>query len=88
MSDIDRQRVTAVRTLQEMGYLFRDGDWVRGQTSDPVTVEADRLHALLIKLVGIASEPREAGQLEEIAEAVKAYEVVRWPDGKVPGGKG
>jgi hypothetical protein len=91
MSDIDRQRVTAVRTLQMMGYLFRDGDWV-APAANGNTSEADRLHALLVmradQLAGCTEGSREADELGAIAEALEAYEAIRWPDGKVPGGEG
>ena len=41
MSNIDKQRIAAVRTLEAMGYEFRD-EWIaaRGLTT-PATVEAD-----------------------------------------------
>jgi hypothetical protein len=28
------------------------------------------------------------GRLEHIGDALKAYEIKRWPEGKIPGGKG
>ena len=43
MSTIDCQRVAAVRTLEAMGYVFRDLEW-SGPTV-PSTFEADAMHA-------------------------------------------
>jgi hypothetical protein len=92
MSDIDRQRVTAVRILQEIGYLFRDGDWVRGPVASPSTAETDRLHALLVmradELESCPKGSSDEAQAEAIVDALEAYEAVRWPEGKVWGGKG
>ena len=48
MSNIGKQRIAAVRTLEAMGYVFRD-EWVApaGMTT-PATAEADAMHVLLV----------------------------------------
>ena len=54
--------------------------------------EADALHALLVlradELVGCTEGSPEERELAAITDVIEAYEVVRWPDGKIPGGKG
>ena len=40
------------------------------------------------ELEGCAENSEEARELAMIAETHGAYECKRWPDGKVPGGKG
>ena len=56
------------------------------------TDAADAMHALLVlrgdKLAGCSERSEEEAELEMITNAVEAYEVVRWSDGKVDGGKG
>ena len=90
MSNIDKQRIAAVRTLEAIGYVFHDHDWI-GPTI-PATLEADAMHVLLVlradQLEGCPENSEEARELAMIAEALEAYECKRWPDGKVPGGKG
>ena len=92
MSIIDKQRIAAVRTLEAMGYVFRD-EWIApaGLTM-PATAEADAMHVLLVlradQLEGCAENSEQARELAMIAEALEAYECKRWPDSKVPGGKG
>jgi len=80
----------AVRKLEAMGYVFHDHDWTGPAV--PSTFEADALHALLVlradALEGCAENSEEARELGMIAEALEAYESIRWPDGKIPGGKG
>jgi hypothetical protein len=75
MSNIDRQRVTAVRTLQMMGYVFRDGGWVLPPTVGASTAEADRLHALLIhradQLDGCIEGRRKPKNLERLPKLSK-----------------
>lgn len=44
MSNIDRQRVAAVRKLEGMGYTFAAGDWMH-PANDAVALA---LHALLV----------------------------------------
>ena len=60
--------------------------------STPATAEADAMHVLLVlradQLEGCTENSEEARELAMIAEALEAYECKRWPDGKVPGGKG
>jgi hypothetical protein len=54
--------------------------------------EADALHSLLVlradRLAGCLESSEEATELELIADAVEAYESIRWPDGKISDGKG
>jgi hypothetical protein len=90
MSKIDKQRIAAVRKLEAMGYVFHERDWIG--PAMPSTFEADAMHTLLM-LRADAIEGCTAGSEEErefamIAEALEAYEAIRWPDGKIPGGKG
>ena len=57
-----------------------------------LAAEADALHSLLVlradKLSTCSEGSEEETELQLIADTVIAYETKRWPDGKVPGGKG
>ena len=90
MSNIDKQRIAAVRKLEAMGYVFHEHDWTG--PAIPATFEADAMHALLVlradDLEGCPENSEETREFAMIAEVREAYETVRWPDGKVPGGKG
>ena len=91
MSNIDRQRVAAVKTLEAMGYRFRDDKWLApGETGG--MPEADAMHTLLIRradqLDGCTERSAEEQELSVIISAVVAYEEKRWPAGKIAGGKG
>ena len=45
MSEIDQKRRTAVRALEDMGCIFRDGDWLMPRGWEHRNeVESDRLH--------------------------------------------
>ena len=46
MSTIDKQRIAAVRTLEAMGYAFRDEWMPPAGVTTPGTPEADVMHAL------------------------------------------
>ena len=94
MSEIDRQRIAAVRTLEALGYCFRSGRWhppfhVAEARGLP---EADAMHSLLIQradaLIGCTDGSVDQDELEALGEAIEAYEAVRWPDGRADGGKG
>ena len=91
MSEVDRRRIAAVRTLEALGHCFRDGRWqlpIQAQYCP----EADALHSLLVGradiLIGCTDGSADQDELEAIGEAIDAYEAVRWPAGKVNGGKG
>jgi hypothetical protein len=95
MSAIDKQRISAVRTMEALGYSFDGIAWngpTAGASSSATDTEADAMHSLLVlradKLVGGTEGSDEELELKLIADAVSAYEAKRWPDGKVPGGKG
>ena len=74
------------------GYMFHEYSIPPAETAAPATAATDALHAMLVKranqLKGCAEGSLEEAELKTITEAVEAYEAVRWPDGKVPGGKG
>jgi hypothetical protein len=93
MSTIDKQRIGAVRKLEELGYTFAAGDWML-PTNDaaPAPAITDALHALLVKraddLEDCTEGSDEEQELEAITNAIGAYEAVRWPLGRTQGGKG
>jgi hypothetical protein len=94
MSSIDKQRVAAVRKLEQLGYTFA-GDWhpPAGVTAAfPKSAQADAMHALLVQradaLEGCIEGSEEERELAAISGAIEAYETIRWPNGKVDGGKG
>jgi hypothetical protein len=91
--NIDKQRVAAVRKLEELGYTYAAGDWMHPtDNAAPTPAITDALHALLVKraddLEGCTEGSDEEREFAAIADAIKAYEAVRWPEGKVPGDKG
>jgi hypothetical protein len=95
MSEIDRQRIAAVRTLEALGYCFRAGRWhppLHARLGAERWAETDAMHHLLIqradRLIGCTDGSADQDELEAIGEVIEAYEAVRWPDGKVDGGKG
>jgi hypothetical protein len=94
MSTIDKQRIAAVRKLERLSYTFAAGDWIHPASDgeairSSITVE---LHALLVKrtddLEACTEGSREERELAAIVRAIEAYEAVRWPTGKIAGGKG
>jgi hypothetical protein len=93
MSNIDKQRIAAVRKLEQLGYTFAAGDWIHPTYETAPALEiSDALHALLVKraddLEGCAEGSDEGRELATIANAIEAYEVVRWPLGRTQVGKG
>jgi hypothetical protein len=96
MSAIDRQRISAVRAMEAAGHIFDGIDWVPPiqplSAGMDVVAEGDAMHSLLVlradRLVGCVEGSEGETELRLIAETVSSYEAKRWPDGKVPGGKG
>jgi hypothetical protein len=91
MSTIDRQRIAAVKVLEAMGYTFHDDKRLAPDATGG-SPEADAMHALLVqradRLDGCTEgSPGEQEHLE-IVSALDAYERKRWPEGKIPNGKG
>ena len=91
MGEVDRQRVSAVRTLEALGYRF-DGTAWQPRLEQAYWSEADAMRTLLMRradaLAGCTEGSPEEAELEAIADALDAYEARRWPSGKVDGGKG
>jgi hypothetical protein len=93
MSTIDKQRIAAVRKLEQLGYTFAAGDWMHPTNgAAPAPAITDALHALLVKrtddLEGCTKGSDEERELETITNAIEAYEAVRWPLGRTQDGKG
>ncbi len=94
MSQIDRRRIAAVSTLEALGYCFRADRWHPPLLAPAHRrwAEADALHQLLVqradRLIGCTDGSSDQDELEAIGEAIESYEALRWPNGKVDGGKG
>jgi hypothetical protein len=81
MNTFDRQITSAARQLDDVAL------------DEPSMFEAaDAMHALLVgradALMGCTEGSPEEAELSSIADAIEAYEAIRWPEGKIPGGKG
>ena len=91
MSIIDRQRIAAVKALEAMGIQFSEDKWLVPDATGG-SPEADAMHALLLhradQLEGCIEGSAEEQELLAIVNAILAYEQKRWPEGKIPGGKG
>jgi hypothetical protein len=82
--------------LEALGYRYEGGEWVSptpaALTQQSILAEADALLSALVlradALEGCPEGSEEETELAVISDAIEAYEAVRWPAGKVPGGKG
>ena len=93
MSTIDKQRIAAVKKLEQLGYTFAADDWMHpSNDAAPAPAITDALHALLIKraddLERCTEGSDEERELAAITNAIEAYEAIRWPHDKISGGKG
>ncbi len=90
--DIDRQRIAAVRTLEALGYSYRNNEWLPpapvAATTLTLTVEADAMHRALMRradtLVSCAEGTDKEEELKAISDLLEAYEAKRWPLGEEP----
>lgn len=93
MINIDKQRIAAVRKLEELGYRYRDDEWAQASTVPvALTAQSDAMHCVLVlradALEGCTEGSDEEAELKRAVDAIEAYEAKRWPAGKEPGGKG
>jgi hypothetical protein len=93
MSTIDKQRIAAVRKLEQLGYAFAGDDWIHPANDEAAIAPTitDELHAMLVKRaddLGCPTGSDDERELAAIERAISAYEAVRWPTGKIAGGKG
>jgi hypothetical protein len=90
MGEVDRQRISAVRTLEALGYSYHYGEgWRPPQASEP-SFEADALYELVMKQadrICCIDDPQEDAEFWAIVKALEAYETKRWPDGNESRGK-
>jgi hypothetical protein len=91
MSEVDRRRIEAVSALETLGYSFSAGRW-HSPSRALHSPQANAMHSLLVQradaLIGCTNGSENQDELEAIGEAIEAYERVRWPDGRIDGGKG
>jgi hypothetical protein len=94
MSTIDKQRIAAIRKLEQLGFTFAGDDWTHSANDGAAIVPTitDELHAMLVRraddLEGCPAGSDEERELAAIERVIGAYEAVRWPTGKIAGGKG
>ena len=87
MNNLDKQITAAARDLDDFAHGGFTPAWV-----ELLRTPADRMHALLIEradaLMGCTEGSPEEAELATLADAIEAYETVRWPTVKIAGGKG
>jgi hypothetical protein len=92
MTNVDKQRIAAVQVLNALGNTFIGGEWkAPAGAAASLIPEADAMLALLMartdELGGCTEGSAEEKVLETIVNAIEAYQVKRWPERKIPGGK-
>jgi hypothetical protein len=91
MNTIDRQIMSAARGLEDDETPTRSLS-PAATAPGPMLRAADSMHAVLVSradaLIGCTEGSLEEEELASITDAIEAYEAIRWPDGKIPGGKG
>jgi hypothetical protein len=91
MNTIDRQIMSAERALEDDEAPTR---FLSTAAAAPGLMlrAGDSMHAVLVTragaLMGCTQGSPEEEELASITNAIEAYEAVRWPEGKIPGGKG
>ena len=87
MNNLDQQISDAERDLDAFAHGGFTPAW-----AELLQTPADKMHALLVEradaLMGCTEGSPEEAELATLTDAIEAYEAVRWPDGKEPGGKG
>ena len=88
MTNIDKQRVAAVRKLEELGYTFA-GEWMRPANDASVAVlvptVTDPMHALLVRadvLEGCQKGSVMEAELGSLSTRWRPIEELRWPLGE------
>jgi hypothetical protein len=80
--DMEAQISTAHRDLDAFSH---------GESSKAPMTLTDRMHALLVAradaLMGCSESSPEEAELAALADAIDAYEAVRWPQRRIPGEK-
>ena len=91
MNTIDRQIMSAARALEDDEAPTRFLS-IAAATPGPMLRAGDSMHAVLVTradaLMGCTQGSPEEEELARITDAIEAYEAVRWPEGKIPSGKG
>ena len=92
MTNIHKQRIAAVQILTMLGYNFVGGEWrAPAGTVASLVPEADAMFALLMgradALMGCTEGSEEERELTAITDAIEAYEIKRWPEGKIRAGR-
>jgi hypothetical protein len=88
-----------VRKPEAFGYSYQGEEWAPSSgvpaAAGPlilVIAESDAMHSALVERAdafeGCTEVSEEEAELISIVDAIEAYEAVRWPQGKVNGGKG
>jgi hypothetical protein len=87
MNNLDKQIMAAARDLDAFAHNGSTPVW-----AELLQIPADKMHALLVEradaLMGCTEGSAEEAELATLTDAIEAYETVRWPDGRVAGGKG